>query len=386
MKIALLHNRYLQRGGEDVVVDAERNLLTTRHEVLFYETDSRNLPKNRLKTAALTIYNPYEEKALTGWLREQRPDVLHVHNTFPLLSPQIYWSAALAEVPLVQTLHNYRTVCMNGLLFRDGHPCMECVGRSSLPGILHACYRESRTASAVVAGMIEVHRLEGSYQQVNRYLALTEEARQTFIEGGLPSERITVKPNFTADHGIGKGDGGYALFVGRISSEKGVETLLKAWHILRGQFQLKIVGDGPEMPRLQQQSINGVEWLGRKSPTEVAHLMRGAAFLILPSECFEGMPMTVLEAFSAATPVIASYIGSLKELVTHEVNGRHFSVGDPVSLSQQVQSLLDQPSKLQSLRNNARAEYERNYTPEIGLTNLERIYQETISIHRTRHD
>ena len=250
MRILSVHNRYQIRGGEDESRQSEENLLREMgHQVEVYEEhNDRISTMNPLRVASKTIWSQESHQITKRRLKEQHHDIIHVQNFFPLISPSVYYAAKEQGVPVVQTLRNYRLLCPNALFFRDGQVCEDCLGKFvPLPGVIHGCYRESRVASTAVASMITVHRtLRTWVDMVDIYIALTEFARQKFIEGGLPAEKIVVKPNFVnPDPGVGKGSGGYALFVGRLSVEKGLDTLLAAWEKLSQQMPLKIVGEEP---------------------------------------------------------------------------------------------------------------------------------------------
>jgi glycosyltransferase involved in cell wall biosynthesis len=382
-----LHTFYQQAGGEDAVFRGEVVLLQERgHEVLeltFDNRDLENLPPWR--QAGLTLWNQEAYRRVREAIREHRPDLLHVHNTFPLASPAVIHAAKAERVPVVMTLHNYRLLCVNALFFRRGRVCEDCLGGLPWHGVFHGCYRDSRPASAVVAAMLTLHRTLGTWNMVDRFIALTEFARQKFIEGGFPPEKISVKPNFVhPDPGPGEGHGGYALFVGRLSPEKGLGTLLMAWERLGGKAPLKIVGDGPLAPEVQeaQKRIPGVEWLGRKAPEEVYALMGEASFLVFPSEWYEGFPKVLAEAFAKGLPVLASALGSQGSIVDHGRTGLHFRPGDPEDLAAKVEWLLAHPNELARMRKEARAEYEAKYTAEQNYAQLIAIYHEVLSKRR----
>jgi glycosyltransferase involved in cell wall biosynthesis len=382
-----LHTFYQQAGGEDAVFRGEVVLLQERgHEVLeltFDNRDLENLPPWR--QAGLTLWNQEAYRRVREAIREHRPDLLHVHNTFPLASPAVIHAAKAERVPVVMTLHNYRLLCVNALFFRRGRVCEDCLGGLPWHGVFHGCYRDSRPASAVVAAMLTLHRALGTWNMVDRFIALTEFARQKFIEGGFPPEKISVKPNFVhPDPGPGEGRGGYALFVGRLSPEKGLGTLLMAWERLGGKAPLKIVGDGPLAPEVQeaQKRIPGVEWLGRKAPEEVYALMGEASFLVFPSEWYEGFPKVLAEAFAKGLPVLASALGSQGSIVDHGRTGLHFRPGDPEDLAAKVEWLLAHPNELARMRKEARAEYEAKYTAEQNYAQLIAIYHEVLSKRR----
>jgi glycosyltransferase involved in cell wall biosynthesis len=281
----------------------------------------------------------------------------------------------------VQTLHNYRLLCPGGLFLRDGKVCEECLGRSvPWPGVAHACYRQSRPATAAIATMHAAHRAMGTWQEkVDLYIALSEFARHKFMEGGLPPDRIVVKPNFVdPDPGPKQDDGAYALFVGRLSKEKGLSVLLSAWKRLRAAIPLRIAGDGPLMGEITNgagaKDIRDVQLLGQITPNAIASLMRGARFLVLPSITYENFPMTVAEAFACGVPVIASRLGSLAEIVTDGLNGLHFSPGDPDDLAAKVDWAWKNPRELDEFGRAGRKEFEEKCCASSNYKRLMQIY------------
>ena len=387
MRILKLHTYYQQPGGEDASFGAEVALLRDKgHTVValtFHNKQLEDIPF--LWRAAVTLWNREAYSRVREAIRLHRPDILHVHNTFPLASPAVIHAAKAEGVPVVMSLRNYRLLCVNALFFRQGQVCEACLGRLPWRGALYGCYRESRAASAVVAGMITLHRALGTWNLVDRFIALTEFARQKFIEGGFPPEKISVKPNFVhPDPGPGEGHGGYALFVGRLSPEKGLGTLLMAWEHLGGKVPLKIVGNGPLAPEVQeaQKRIPGVEWLGRKAPEEVYALMGEAAFLVFPSEWYETFGRVAIEAFAKGTPVLAAHIGAVGEVTEDGRTGLHFRPGDPEDLAAKVEWLLAHPNELARMRKEARAEYEAKYTAEQNYAQLMAIYHEVLPKRR----
>ena len=357
MRILVVHNRYLIRGGEEESVAAEQQLLSRNgHEVDLYEEDNQRVRElGRLRTALRTVWSPESYRLLRQRLRHRRYDLVHVHNFFPLISPSIYYAARAEGVPVVQSLRNYRLICPNAELFRSGRVCEDCVGRRvPWPGVAHACYRDSRPATAAVATMIAVHNhLQTWRRMVDLYIAVTRFARDKLIEGGLPAERIVVKPNFVARApALGTGAGGYALFVGRLSAEKGLSTVLDTWQRLRPAIPLKIVGDGPLAEAVETAAKRGpgVECLGRRPLQEVYELMRHARFMVLPSEWYEPFGRVVVEAFSCGTPVIASNTGGMAELIDDRRTGRLFRTGDADDLARAVGWALDHPEELARMR------------------------------------
>lgn len=383
VRILVAHNKYLQFGGEDQVFLEETDLLQSRgHEVIRYLTSNERIADmRRAELARDAIWSSATWHDMRKTLRRERPDVLHFHNTFPLLSPSAYYAAEAEGVPVVQTLHNYRLLCPNGLFFRDGRPCEDCLGKSvPWPSVLHACYRNDRPATGVTAAMLSVHRALGTWSgKVDSYIALTDFARDKLIKGGLPADKVTVKPNFVhPDPGAGDGSGGYALFAGRLSLEKGISTLLEAWERLGERtVPLKVVGDGPLAGRVARAAKQNprVEWLGYRPAEEVRALMKDAVALVFPSEWYETFGRVAVESFACGTPVVAADIGAIAELVEHGRTGLRFRPGDAEDLASRVAWLLERPEERARMRREARAEFEAHYTAENNYRMLMEIYE-----------
>jgi glycosyltransferase involved in cell wall biosynthesis len=380
--ILLVHNFYQEPGGEDEVFRAESDLLESRgHHVVRYTAHNDQLRQmGALKSAQATLWNGAVYRELRRLIREVRPSVMHVHNTFPLVSPAAYYAAHAEKVPVVQTLHNYRLMCPSARFFRSGRVCEDCVHVPlPLPGVVHACYRGSRLASGVVAGMLSLHRVMGTWRrEIDTYVALTENARQIFIRAGLPADRIVVKPNFVAhDPGLGAHKGNYALFVGRLVEEKGIRTLIQGWERLANDTPIKLVGDGPLRDEVAAAAgrIAGFDWLGRVPSHEVIRLMQEARVLVFPSIWYEGgLPMVIVEAYATGLPTIASDLGNMAHIVHHGRTGLHFKPGDPQALVAAVRSFWSDANKGSWMSEQARREYEDNYTPEQNYGILMRIY------------
>jgi len=386
MRLLSVHNRYLIRGGEDEVREAEERLLREKgHQIETYEEDNERVAAlSKLQVALKTVWSTEAYTAMRTQLRRQAYDIVHVQNFFPLISPSVYYAAKAEGVPVVQTLHNYRLLCNNAYFFRDGRVCEDCLGKFvPFPGVVHACYRENRAGSAVVAAMLTVHRAMRTWSNmVDVYIALTEFARQKFIEGGLPAEKIMIKPNFVyPDLGQGEGSGGYAIFVGRLSPEKGIDTLLTTWKTLGSKIPLKIVGDGPLSPQVAEaaERFPGVEWLGRRPLKEVYELIGEAAFLVFPSEWYETFGRVAIEAFAKGTPVIAANIGAIAELIDNGRTGILYCPGQPEDLRTKVEWALTHPSELAQMRKEARAEFEAKYTAEQNYQILMSVYERAMS-------
>lgn len=371
----MMHNFYVQPGGEDAVFRAEAELLRSR-DVAVSEYAVHNgalAEQNKMVASANAVFSWSSFGALSELLEQEKPDVVHVHNTFPILSPSIYYAAKRGRVPIVRTLHNYRPLCPAATLFRDGQVCESCLGRSvPWPAVRHKCYRGSRVTTAVASTAKALHELAGTYdKQVDHFIIMTDFGKQKYVEGGFPAERISVKPHFLAqDPGPGAG-GNYALFVGRLAEEKGVETLLNAWRRRPG-MPLKIVGDGPlrDLVKAAAEAIDEVEWLGHQPKADVLNLMGGAGVVIVPSIWYEPFGLVIIEAYAKGTPVLASNIGGLSELVD---GAQLFKPGDPDDLDEKLGALLrgDQAG----LRRQARARFESDFTAERNFGLLMDVYK-----------
>ena len=385
MRILVAHNFYQQPGGEDEVFRAERDLLRgAGHAVGEFTVSNDDVTAmGRLALLRATVSNAEVAGRLAERVRADGIEVVHFHNTFPLVSPASYAAVRGAGAAVVQTLHNFRLLCVSATLFRDGRVCEDCVGRSPLPGVVHRCYRGSLAASAATAGMLMTHRAIGTYRnQVDRYVALSDFAAETFARGGLPAGRVAVKPNFVPDPGPpGDGSGGYALFVGRLTEEKGVRPLLAAWASPHAPpVGLKVVGDGPLRGEVESAATaNGsIDYLGRRAGPEVLDLMRRASCLVFPSLWYEGMPRTIIESLAAGTPVVASDLGTMASMVSPGVNGLKVPPGDPAAIAGAVASLASSPDAA-SLRASARADYEAKYAAGPNLDRLLSIYRDAVA-------
>ncbi len=385
MKILVAHNFYQQPGGEDQCVADEIAMLRMNgHEVIEYSLHNDSVDSlNRLQLAARTIWSKTAYREVRSLVRAHRVQIVHFHNTFPLISPSAYYGARAENVPVVQTLHNFRLLCPNAAFFRAGQVCEDCLGKIiPWPAVVHKCYRNNRVASAATTTMLTVHRAMKTWQKaVDVFIALTQFSRNKFIKGRLPADKIAVKPNFVyPDSGRGTGSGGYGLFVGRLSPEKGLDTLLKAWSILSENTPLKIVGDGPLAEVVEKAVANDsrIQWLGRKSADEVAEIIGEAKFLVCPSNCYETFGRVIVEAFAKGTPVIASDMGAMAELVDHGSVGLKFEPGNAHALALAVQELLSDCRALSRMRQAARKEYEQKYTIESNYRILLAIYEQTL--------
>jgi glycosyltransferase involved in cell wall biosynthesis len=467
MKILQVHNYYQQAGGEDSVVASELELLRVHgHEVVTYYKYNDALGSGLWalgKASLQTLWNWNIYREFRDFLKTEKPNVVHCHNTFPLISPSIYWACAKEMVPVVQTLHNYRLLCLNAFLFRQSSGvkcddpavkqgnlkpndlraktspssaiCELCVGkRFKWPGVKFGCYRESKGGALVIALMLLFHKLIGTWsKKVTGYIALTEFQKQKMIEGGLPADKIFVKPNFiqttedseyteedllaTKERREAQKDGDlnlndikpktgvpYALFVGRLSPEKGCDVLIRAWALLEQQSAISgqesvdenskpvllIVGDGPErssleslasslMPSAQCLVPENIFFLGQQPKESVLSLIRNAQFLVLPSIWYEGFPMTIVEAFSCGTAVVASNDGGMGEIIVDKQNGLRFSMGDDRLLASQMEWSFSHAEEMKIMGMAARGDFEHKYSTEVNYSLLMEIYKKALA-------
>jgi len=387
LRVLFVHNRYILAGGEDQAFESEVELLTQFGQEVSTIEEQTTYPQGVLQKigiASNSLWSKAWHRKFQVLLRENRPDVVHIHNFFPLISPSVYYACREAGVPVVQTLHNYRLACPGATFYRDGKICEECLDRGPLHSVRHGCYRGSKLGTASVALMLELHRRKGTWQSmVDCYIVLTEFAQKKMIAAGLPPEKIRVKPNFVIpDPGPRTGIGQFALFVGRVEEQKGIPTMLAAWDRLSQSIPLVIVGDGPFAPTLaaeiaQRGSLN-LDYRGRLSRAEVIEVIKQARFLVFPSEWYEGFPMTIAEAFACGVPGICSRLGSMQEIVHDGRTGLHFTAGDPDDLARKVEWAWSHPREVGRLGLEARAACEEKYTAKGNFEILKEIYEGVI--------
>ena len=375
-RVLIVHNRYQIRGGEDAVVEREAAALARAGctiETLFFSNDDIRGPVDRLRTAFEAPHARRGIARVVEAVRRFRPDVVHAHNTFPLVSPGMFAAVRTEGAATVQTLHNFRLTCAGALLMRDGQPCETCVTGSAYSAVRHGCYRGSRVGTFAVARMIERHRRIGTWtRDVDAFVVLTPFARGRFVAAGLPPERIVVKPNGLPDPGEpSEAPRNRILFAGRLSREKGVETL-KAAAAQLGQG-IDVAGEGPLRESLE--GASGLNLLGTLPGAEVQARMARAGALVVPSLWYEGLPMVVAEAFAAGTPVIASRIGALADLVEDGVTGLLVTPGDPADLARAMARILADPEAARRMGRAARAAYLRDWTEEATTSALLSIYR-----------
>ena len=391
-KILVGHNRYLQAGGEARVFDAEVSLLTRYgHEVSSFVADNQRIAEmSRLALVTDTVWNRQSYKAIRETVERESIEVAHFHNTFPLLSPSALAAASDGGAAVVQTLHNYRLFCPSAQFFRDGQVCEDCSGlRLPVPAIRHSCYRGSRSASAVAASTIALHRLLQTWTKyVDLFVVPSCFARSLFVRLGLPETRIRVKPHFVdPDPGPGNGSGGFVLFLGRLAPEKGLTTLLAAADRLSGKIEVRIAGDGPLSSKVAvaAETIPRVSWLGRLPNEEALRLIGEASCVVVPSETYETFGLVVVEAFARGTPVVVTRHGALRELVIEGETGWTFDSGSDVELADALTCVrqLDQET-MARIRLNARREFVNNYTAAKNYRLLIDVYEQAVVTRKSR--
>ncbi|MEA3298606.1 MAG: glycosyltransferase family 4 protein [Pseudomonadota bacterium] len=395
MKILLIHNYYgsTAPSGENQVFEAERDLLRARgHEV---ETLTRHSDEIRdrgfvgeLRGALATAWNPWMARRVSRFVARFRPDVVHVHNSFPLISPAVFHAIGNPAAKVL-TLHNYRLFCAAGIPMRDGKVCTLCLDRrSSLPALRHGCYRGSRVATLPLAASVGLHRALGTWRnRVDAFIALSEFQRQRMVDGGLPAAKVFVKPNFYPGDPAPvpwRERDDQVVFAGRLTGEKGVATLVEAWRHWRGREgatpTLNILGDGPLRASLAHAASGlPVQFLGQRTKADTEDCIRRAKLLVLPSEWFEGFPMVIREAFAFGTPVAVSDLGPLPAIVAHGVSGLVFPAANPTALADTLAKAWQNPGELERLGHGARAEFEAKYTAERNYQQLLGIYRAAIA-------
>ncbi|PIK74093.1 glycosyl transferase family 1 [Methylobacterium frigidaeris] len=379
-RVLVAHNRYQVRGGEDAAVARDIAALERAGcavEAVFLDNAAIASGPARLRAAAAATHAPEGIARVMVAARRFAPDVVHIHNFFPLLSPGIHAAARAAGCATVQTLHNYRLICANAFLMREGAPCELCVTGSPYRAVRFACYRGSRTGSLAVARMIDHHRRAGTWRRdVDRFVALTPFARERFVAAGFPAEKIRVRPNGLPDPGPpADGPRQGLLFVGRLSPEKGVLVLAEA--ATRAGLRVTVIGEGPLAGALAGHP--GLELTGTCAPDAVQAAMARAAALVVPSLWYEGLPMVVAEAYATGTPVVASRIGALAGLVADGVTGLLAEPGDAADLAGALGRIAGDPAAAAAMGREARAVYAREWREDVTTRALLDIYRDAVA-------
>jgi glycosyltransferase involved in cell wall biosynthesis len=379
MRVLILHSRYLSgpASGENRVAEDEARLLREAGhavQVWFPAPDLRDRLAV-LRTGISAVWSDFAVAHVRKLIRRHHPDVVHVHNLFPMLSPAVLRSAEAEGAAVVATLHNYRLMCLPANFLRDGQVCELCLGKIPWPGVAYRCYRGSALGSGALATSLVMHRQLGSFDRVRRFLAVSQFVRQKHIEGGLSPDRIRVKPNFAWPAPRRKGPGEYFLYLGRLAPEKGVATLLRSADDLRER--LVIVGDGPQAGLLRRQAPATVEFTGEISPDEVPGILSRARALLVPSLWYEAAPRGIVEAYASGVPVIASRIGALPEVVEQGVTGILADPGSPEAWTEAMAGLVEDRES-ERLGEGAFRAWSERYRPQHGLRALEAAYQEAL--------
>jgi glycosyltransferase involved in cell wall biosynthesis len=392
MRVLLIHNHYRSSmpSGENVSFRSIATVLAqSGHEVDTFERHSDDIAKGRpralIEAGLFASWNPFNGGALASAVRRFAPDIAHVENTFPLLSPSVYWTLSRLGVPVVASMRNYRSWCAAGIAYRDEAPCRLCLDRASvLPALRHGCYKNSRIATVPVAGTIALHRqLRTLSRQVRLVIANSEFLRRSMIDYGVPGERVVVNPNFVNEPARqipwAQRDN-RVVFVGRLGAEKGAADLVHAWSLLPHDAPvLDIVGDGPALGELQTLTrslgqTGRIRFLGRVTPAEVAERLATSRLLVFPSRWYETFGRGVIEAYAHGVPALVAEIGALPELVVDGHTGRSFAAGDVAQLAARVRELFADPAQLERMGLAARARYLEHYTSTAALKRLEAIY------------
>lgn len=389
MRILIVHNYTQRRGGADEAAEQERALLEKKgHAVFFYTRHNDEIKSMSWAEKLSLFFQPtWSHKSCTeiqSIITEFRPDILHCHSFFPLVSPAIYYIAKKHHLPVVQTLHEYRLVCASGQLIRNGSTCEECITGSLMRGIRYSCYHNSKIQTASASLMLKIHRWAKTWEtKVDCFINLTEFSQNKLLESGIPQERCYIRPNFlSTTKQLHHSDRTYALYVGRLSTEKGIETLLKAWNKLP-HVPLKIIGDGPMRGwaerYVEQHNIHNIDFLGFLPIDEVLRYQRSALFVLLPSLFYETFGRTIMEAYSVGTPVIASNIGAITENVVEGETGLLFTPGDANDLAKNVRLAINNPRELIKWGIKAHKLYQSKFTAEIAYQQLVHIYAEALN-------
>lgn len=367
--VLVIHNKYLDSGGEDESFRANMSMLGfLGYRVYQLKFDNIDFVKLSLVQKSITtLWNSSAYNDVYNLCIKNNISYVHIHNCFPLASPSIYYAAKNAGAKVIQWLHNYRIICPSATFLRAGSICEDCMGKHvSWPALLHSCYRDSKLASFGVVAMLSAHRSLGTWKTlVDKFIALTDFAKNKFVEAGFEEGKIVVIPNHMhPTPSIGGGNGKYGMFVGRLSEEKGIDTLAKLAVMNDLEIEIKVFGDGPMSEVIQSAAVqsNIISIQGHVSSDEIQKNLADAQFLVFPSKWYEGLPRTIIEAFSVGTPVLASPIGAMRDLVVDGYNGLHFRLADHEDLGRAIRSIVNGPELRVKLRNGARQSYDAQFT------------------------
>lgn len=389
MRILIAHNHYQQKGGEDAVAQSEFNLLKDfGHEVRYYERHNNEIEDRSVLKKLFSLFR-------IGWSRrsyddirkvisEFHPDVVHFHNIFFILTPSVFKACRDEGVPVIQSLHNFRLICPNGLFLRDNQLCEDCAkAKNFMKSIFYGCYKKSRLLTMILAAMLSYHWTKKTWiRLVDVFIMATEFSRKKYIKFGVPAGQIMIKPTIVyPNHFKNDQDGGYALYAGRLSKEKGVEVLLSAWKKVKG-FPLKIVGNGPLLNDMKKyvvdEDIKNVEFLGFLSSEDYIKSMQSASFLIMPSLCYENFPCVILEAKACGIPIIASSLGGIPDIIKDKETGFLFEAGNGDDLCEKIKAAIDSEDKLSKMKANILEDYSKKYSSDENYRILMEVYNRAI--------
>lgn len=388
MRILIIHNHYLESGGEDSAVATEANMLRDFGEqVILYERSNSEIEDLSFSGKICfslkdIVWSDKTYLDIRQLVSRERPDIAHIHNPFVMMSPSLYSALKESGIPIVQTLHNYRILCLNGLFYRDGHICELCKAGNLVNAFIRRCWRGSFLATVALSRMLRAYRKSGVFKEkVDRFIALSEFSKNKFIEAGIPEKKIDVKPN-TVGLKIGKRRhcDDYALYIGRLAGYKGIDTLMKAHRTLDRAYRLVIIGDGPlyEKVRRLATTYKNIEVLSRLDHEKTMEYLSKSAFLVFPSECFENMPRTIIESYAFGVPVLASNIGAVAELVQEGVTGMLFEAGNHLDLADKIKQMNANPALLKKMGEKALEVFRQNYSQERNYRILMDIYAKAV--------
>jgi len=394
MKILLVHNYLRPPSGENIVFEHERSLLEAHgHKIAVYVKKNEEITTwslvDKIGLPLNVIWSQKSYQEIKRLIHNFKPQIAHFHNIFPLISPSAYYACQQKNIPVIQTLHNFRLICPGALLFRNGKICEECLKDNIWRGVFHGCYHNSRIHTAGVATMLSFHRFLGTWsKQVTLYITLTEFATKKFIDAGFPQDKLVIKPNFLINPPSPEfQNSGFVVFIGRLGEEKGLKTLIEAWKNIP-TIPLKILGEGPmhlELEKIARELNLSIEILGYRPPQECMNYLKMSQFFIFPSIWYEGLPMVVLEAMACGKPIIASRIGVLPELIKDKVTGLLFEPGDAKDLAKKVKWMINHKAEAIEMGKRARIEFEEKYSADKNYELLMDIYQKAIEINKKEH-
>ncbi len=382
MKVLIIHTTYKYRGGEDTVVAEEMKLIQA-HAVTVKLLEFDNDKNTAIKLLQLP-FNIHSYIKTLKKLQAYKPDVVHIHNLHFSASASVIYAIKKSKIPFVITLHNYRLLCPSAILFHKGKPFLNSLNpKFPWKAIEQGVYKNSKIITFWVSLSMQIHQWLGTWKKCNKYIVLNEHAKKMFIQSKLQltNKQIAVKPNFCAASPVAEPVASdYFLYVGRLSEEKGIQMLLKTFSL--STFKIKIAGDGPLKDEVIRYSLMyaNIEFLGSLNKEDVFSLLQSSSALVFPSIWYEGMPLTIIEAFACGTPVIASKLGAMEIMIINEYNGLHFqpeNVKDLLHKLEEWQSLNDEEKTI--YRKNARHTYEQYYTPENNAEQLLAIYRSVIT-------